>query len=443
MGQKWRSRFVFRQPLSGPGHQPGNRGHPHLTPPQIRRRPVLFRLFTKADSDIEELEDLRGQMVAFEESFSTSGYMLPLAFLIENGMNPTRKSSLETAVSADEVGYVFSTADNTTIQWVISGKASVGVIDDVTFGRLPAETQAELKIIARTEAVPRQLVLIGPTISPELQAAIKATLLAADEDEAGRIALEIFLTTEFTGIPRRRGKSVRTHEQPVPTGSNQQMKQAVWKNWSLALKLTITITFIVVLVVAVVTLVSIRRERQTFRAELEQQAILLIDTIAASAADSLYFLDADFLNDMMVDLGRNEVVVFGRIYDEDGRIVADALDPDQRFNVRPDSFGKAIITSGDTLFDWRADELIAGRSVMLGAQTVGGGQCGPPHPALSRQNPSGARPGRGGGVGRRFTGPGFGAAVQPLHHRSAARHGESDAARQRRGLVAAGRDSQR
>lgn len=156
------------------------------------------------------------------------------------------------------------------------------------------------------------------------------------------------------------------------------MKQAVWKNWSLALKLTITITFIVVLVVAVVTLVSIRRERQNFRAELEQQAILLIDTIAASAADSLYFLDADFLNDMMVDLGRNEVVVFGRIYDEDGRIVADALDPDQRFNVRPDSFGKAIITSGDTLFDWRADELIAGRSVMLGAQTVGAVSVGLP-----------------------------------------------------------------
>lgn len=164
--------------------------------------------FTKADSDIEELEDLRGQMVAFEESFSTSGYMLPLAFLIENGMNPTRKSSLETAVSADEVGYVFSTADNTTIQWVISGKASVGVIDDVTFGRLPAETQAELKIIARTEAVPRQLVLIGPTISPELQAAIKATLLAADEDEAGRIALEIFLTTEFTEFPEGAEKAL-------------------------------------------------------------------------------------------------------------------------------------------------------------------------------------------------------------------------------------------
>ncbi len=163
---------------------------------------------SKTDSDLAELADLQGEMVAFEEAFSTSSYMLPLAFLIEHNMNPTLKSSLETAVSPDEVGYVFSTADNTTIQWIISGKVPVGVIDNVTFGRLPEETQAELKIIAETEDVPRQLVLVSSDLSEPLIAAIKQKLLAMEENEAGQEALEIFLTTKFDEFPDGAKKSL-------------------------------------------------------------------------------------------------------------------------------------------------------------------------------------------------------------------------------------------
>jgi len=156
---------------------------------------------TKVDSEYNELTDLKGNMVAFEESFSTSGYMLPLAFLIENNMNPVLKNSLETAVSEDEVGYIFSTADNTTIQWIISGKIPVGVTDNVTFGRLPEETQAELKIIAETENVPRQLVLVSANVSDSLSKALKEELLAIDDNEAGQAVLDVFLTTKFDEFP--------------------------------------------------------------------------------------------------------------------------------------------------------------------------------------------------------------------------------------------------
>jgi len=149
------------------------------------------------------------------------------------------------------------------------------------------------------------------------------------------------------------------------------MKQLSWRSWPLALKLTVTITFIVILVVTAVTLISIRRERQHFQTELEHQAELLLNTLAAGSADSLYFLDADFLNDMMVDLGAYEVVTFGRIYDDEGRIVADALDPNQRFNASPDPYGSSILAKSSTIFNWENDQLIAGKPVMLGAQTVG------------------------------------------------------------------------
>lgn len=179
---------------------------------QTGAQPVLRRLrfgvseyhsifVTRADSSLTSMADLPGQMVAFEEVFSTSGYFLPLSFLLENGFNPVAKETPDSAVSADEVGYVFSSQDDNTVQWVVSGRVPVGVIDNVSFGRLPAETQAELKIIAETEDVPRQMVLLRPEMDATLVEAIKILLLEMDETAEGAAALEAFQTTEFTEFP--------------------------------------------------------------------------------------------------------------------------------------------------------------------------------------------------------------------------------------------------
>lgn len=153
--------------------------------------------FVPKDSEIDSLDDLVGQMVAFEEIFSTSGYMLPLSHLVEMGMNPVLKSTPDSEVAADEIGYVFSTADDTTIQWVISGRVPAGVTDNVSFSRLPADTQAQLKIIAATEDVPRQMVLVRAGMDADLVAAIRVALLDMEQSEEGRAALEKFQTTEF------------------------------------------------------------------------------------------------------------------------------------------------------------------------------------------------------------------------------------------------------
>lgn len=179
---------------------------------QTGAMPILRRLkygvdeyhsvfIVRQDSEIDSLNDLFGQTIAFEEAFSTSGYMLPLAYLVQQGMNPTEVSSPDSAVGADKIGYTFSTADDTTIQWIISGRIPVGVIDNVTLGRLPEETQAELRVIAETENVPRQLVLVNQNLDRELVHALQTELLAMDENEAGQTVLDTFLTTEFTEFP--------------------------------------------------------------------------------------------------------------------------------------------------------------------------------------------------------------------------------------------------
>jgi signal transduction histidine kinase/CheY-like chemotaxis protein len=163
------------------------------------------------------------------------------------------------------------------------------------------------------------------------------------------------------------------------------MRLRLWRQRPLALKLTLVITLIIIIVVSVITSLTIRRERQTFRQELEQQAVLLLDTLSASGADSLYFLEADYLSDVMVDLGQFEVVTFGRYYDPDGRVVADALDLNARFNTDPDVFGKRLLADDEPVFMWQEDQLIAGQPVIVGADTIGAVSVGLPTAPLEEK----------------------------------------------------------
>ncbi|MBP8001296.1 MAG: HAMP domain-containing protein [Chloroflexi bacterium] len=161
------------------------------------------------------------------------------------------------------------------------------------------------------------------------------------------------------------------------------MHKYFWNQWPLALRLTITITLAVVLVVVFISAVTIRRERQTFQGELEQQAKLLLDTLAAASADSLYFLEADFLSDLMRDLGEFQVVTFGRIYDSEGRVVADAINFNSRFTITPDIFGLELLAGDEVVFQWSEDQLLAGKAVIVGNQRIGAVSVGLPTAPLA------------------------------------------------------------
>jgi signal transduction histidine kinase len=135
----------------------------------------------------------------------------------------------------------------------------------------------------------------------------------------------------------------------------------------------------IIIVVTIVTMLSIRREQQTFWTALEQQADLLLDTLAASTIDLLYHQDTDALTDIMQALGENrEILVSGRVYDAEGWIIADAYDENLAYSIESDPFGKKLIESGTTVFEWQPDQLIAGRAVTIGRQLVGAVSVGLP-----------------------------------------------------------------
>ncbi|RMF27357.1 MAG: HAMP domain-containing protein, partial [Cyanobacteria bacterium J083] len=137
-------------------------------------------------------------------------------------------------------------------------------------------------------------------------------------------------------------------------------------------------TGLVVLVVAGVTLLSLHREQKNFRNELQQQGELLLDALTVVTADALYVLDGDFLESIMEQLGDNrtigdrQLLTSGRIYDKNGRVIVDAyVEEVQIYTTTSDPLGRQILANRETTFIWQKEQLIAGKPVVLGRQTVG------------------------------------------------------------------------
>ncbi|MGK7919234.1 MAG: ATP-binding protein [Trichodesmium sp.] len=131
-------------------------------------------------------------------------------------------------------------------------------------------------------------------------------------------------------------------------------------------------TSLVVMVVAGITWLSVYRQQQNFHSELENQAEILLNTLSVTVRDSLYNLDADFMEEIMEQLGEDEVLAAGRIYDQDGRVVADAYGADVLvYNIEPDPFGKRLLKSDETIFEWEPSQVMAGKAVIVGRKRLG------------------------------------------------------------------------
>ncbi len=159
-------------------------------------------IFASVESGIASVEDLPGHMIALDNPFSTSGYLLPAVHLVDHDLNLVGKQSYNDPVSEQEVGFVFSYDDENTLQWVLSGLVAAGATDDYHYGvAFPPEATEKLVALARTESVPRQVAVARPGLDPELLKAIKQILVTAHESEEGQAALEPFQTTRFDEFP--------------------------------------------------------------------------------------------------------------------------------------------------------------------------------------------------------------------------------------------------
>jgi phosphonate transport system substrate-binding protein len=159
-------------------------------------------IFTKKDSGIGRLEDLKGKIIAFEEPFSSSGYFIPKLAMVQEGLKLVLKKDASDPLSPGEVGYVFSLEDENTMLWVLRGKAMAGAMDDQKYPKEARGHLDSLKILYKSSPFPRHIVSYRADLPATLVTRIKEILTRMDQSEEGKKVLQQFeRTSKFDEIP--------------------------------------------------------------------------------------------------------------------------------------------------------------------------------------------------------------------------------------------------
>lgn len=155
-------------------------------------------VFVRKDSGITRLEELKGKRIAFEEEFSSSGYLFPKVLLIQKGLKPVPTERDFAALKPGEVGYVFSSDDWNTLLWVVRGKVHAGAMDNQTFQQRGRPYYDQLSVIAESPSMPRQVVSVRSSLPAALAARIRDLLVKMNQSEQGKKVLQAFeATTRF------------------------------------------------------------------------------------------------------------------------------------------------------------------------------------------------------------------------------------------------------
>lgn len=154
--------------------------------------------FARKDSDIRQIKDLAGKLIAFEDAGSTSGYFVPKATIVAQDL--TLKFADVPRRSTD-VGYLFADSEVNIVAWVARQRVDAGVTSDVHWddeSRAPSGLKRELRIFHRTPDIIRSVMVAGPGLDDERLEQVSDILLGMHDSAAGRDVLKKFYkTTRF------------------------------------------------------------------------------------------------------------------------------------------------------------------------------------------------------------------------------------------------------
>ena len=165
----------------------------------------------RKDSPINSSKEFPGKTIAFEAPESTSGYLLPKAYLLQKGFGLTGESAESYLGRFDDIGetststsnkhiynntnygnnsnvikYVFAKEDQNIPLWIVEGKADIGVLSNIDLEHQTSNAiKSQLKVVERTIDVPRFLVSHRSEMDPSLVKKIMDILLDMNKDPKG------------------------------------------------------------------------------------------------------------------------------------------------------------------------------------------------------------------------------------------------------------------
>jgi phosphonate transport system substrate-binding protein len=170
-------------------------------------------IFTRHDSPVRSLKDLRGKLIAFEDAFSSSGYFVPRLLVAGAGLRLRELEALDAPLHDQMVSYLFSTADVNSFTWVLKGRVAAAAIDDGHFRKYEGSINGKFRVIAESAEIPRQIVSCRSNLPSDLQRRIVQALLSMHESDAGRKVLATFeKTAKFDLLTEEQLRGVRQLE---------------------------------------------------------------------------------------------------------------------------------------------------------------------------------------------------------------------------------------
>lgn len=151
--------------------------------------------FAHEESDIRQIEDLAGNLIAFEDAGSTSGYFVPKATIAAHDL--TLKLANQPR-HPDDIGYLFADSEVNIVAWVARQKVDAGVTSDVHWAdrsRAPPGLKRNLRIFHKTPEIVRSVMVAGPSLNDKRLEHVSDILLDMHENAAGRNVLENFYKT--------------------------------------------------------------------------------------------------------------------------------------------------------------------------------------------------------------------------------------------------------
>lgn len=147
----------------------------------------------KNESAINSLEEMKDKTIIFEDPMSSSAYYLPKYHLIQQGFSFDKEHP--------DANFIFSGDNDNTIVWLLDDHGDIAAMSNVDYTKLDDITKQKIKIIERTEEIPRNMVIHRGDLDPKMVEKMSKVLIVMNDDPLGSKIMNDFQgTTKYVKI---------------------------------------------------------------------------------------------------------------------------------------------------------------------------------------------------------------------------------------------------
>jgi phosphonate transport system substrate-binding protein len=148
-------------------------------------------IFVRKDSGIRTVDDMKGKRFAFVDKATTAGYLLPLHYFKDRGIDDYHAWFAETYFTGTHDGAIYD---------VLEGKADIGAAKNTVFyteAEKDPRITDELAVLIKSPDVPANGLCVRNDLDQDLKRRLKEALLNMNRDKEGRKILTDFGATRF------------------------------------------------------------------------------------------------------------------------------------------------------------------------------------------------------------------------------------------------------